>query len=206
MAKPWATPQWKKKRLEFLQDKTCEWCGSTENLAIHHNHHFNGLNEYKKLVTKTIKEHFADGKNQDEKLDLLTKTNRKVPMKHLYLCPKCGFQVYARKTLSPKYKCRTCHALTDKPKKKLSPKSQRARRRESRKLFLQSHKDVVDKAFKELKDNSNRDYLDFKDVNVLCRKCHFATEKGLVICEVCHKSYHKPKYAKCWECFKKPNG
>ena len=203
MAKPWATTQWKKKRLEFIKGRTCEWCGSTQNLAIHHNHHFNGLNEYKKLVTRTIREHFADGKNQDEKQGLSIETNQKVPMKYLYLCPKCGFRVYARKTLHPKYKCRTCRALTDSPARKLSPKSQRTKRREFRKLFLQSHKDAVDKAFKELKENSNKDYLDFKDVNVLCRKCHYATEKGLVICEVCHRSYHNPKYKKCFMCSKR---
>jgi hypothetical protein len=206
MAKPWGTPQWKKKRLEFLQGKTCEWCGSIENLAIHHNHHFYGLNEYKKLVTKVIKQHFATGKNQDEKQGLLVETHRKVQLKYLYLCPKCGFQVYARKTLHPKYKCKTCRALTDSPVRKLSPKSKRAIRREFRKSFLQSHKNVVDEAFKELKETSNKDYLDFKDVEVLCRKCHYATEKGLVICQVCHKSYHKPKYRKCWVCFKKTCG
>lgn len=203
MAKPWGTPQWKKKRLEFLQGRTCEWCSSTENLAIHHNQHFYGLREYKKLVTRAIREHFAEGKNQDEKLGLLSEANQKVQVKYLYLCPKCGFQVYARKTITPKYKCRTCRALTDSPVRKLNPKSQRAIRRIFRKSFLQSYKDLVNKTFKELKANSSRDYLDFKDVNVLCRKCHYATEKGLVICKVCHKGYHKPKYGKCWVCFKK---
>ena len=203
MAKPWTTPQWKKKRLEFIQGRTCEWCGSTENLAIHHNHHFKGLNEYKKLVTIIIRRHFGAGKNQDEKQNLMTYAQKKAKMKYLYLCPKCGYQVYARKTLHPKYRCKTCRALTDSPIMKLNPKYQRAVRRIFRKTFLQTHKKEVDKAFKELKENSNRDYLDFKDVEVLCRKCHYATEKGLVICEVCHKNYHQPKYKKCLACSQK---
>jgi ribosomal protein L37AE/L43A len=203
MAKPWETPQWKKKRLEFIQGKTCEWCGSAENLAIHHVEHFNGLQEYKKLVTRTISQHFAAGKNKDEKLDLLAEVNQKVQVRHNNLCPKCGYQVYARKTISPKYKCKKCSTEIDTPVRRLSPDTQKALRREFRKSFLQSHKDAIDKTFKELKENSNQEYLDFKNVNVLCRKCHYAKEKGLVICEVCHKSYHKPKYGKCWECFKK---
>jgi hypothetical protein len=207
MAKPWATPQWKKKRLEFLQEKTCQWCGSNENLAIHHKHHFRALNEYKKLVTKTIRKHFADGKNQDEKQRLMAQAQmrHKNKAKFLYLCPKCGFQVYARKTLHPKYRCKTCHALTDNPTRRTNPKYQRAIRRTFRKSFIRNHKEEVDKAFKELKEISNRDYLDFKDVEVLCRKCHYATEKGLIICQVCHKSYHQPKYNKCWACTQRNN-
>jgi hypothetical protein len=206
MAKPWATPQWKKKRLELIKDRSCEWCGSTDNLAIHHNHHFNALNEYKKLVTKAIREHFAEGKNQDEKQSLLAHTHQKTKMKYLYLCPKCGFQVYARKTLHPKYRCKDFRTLTCNPTSILNPKYQRAIRRIFRKSFLQSHKEEVDKVFKELKEKSNRDYLDFKDVSVLCRKCHYATEKDLVICKVCHKRYHTPKYGKCWACSKKTGG
>ena len=97
MAKPWATPQWKKKRLEFIQDKTCEWRKLAENLAIHHVEHFNGLQEYKKLLTRTISQHFAAGKNKDEKLDLLAEANQKVQVRYVNLCPKCGSQVYSPK-------------------------------------------------------------------------------------------------------------
>jgi hypothetical protein len=151
MSKPWGTQQWKKRRLEFLDGRTCDWCGSTENLAIHHNQHFEGLKEYKKLVTKVIGQYFAANKNQDEELRLLAEANQKVQPKYLHICPKCELQVYARKTISPKYKCKYCSTETDRPTRKLNPESQRTTLKEFRKLFLHSHKDIVDKAFKELK-------------------------------------------------------
>jgi len=36
MSKPWHTSDWKKKRKELIKNKKCEWCGSKENLVIHH--------------------------------------------------------------------------------------------------------------------------------------------------------------------------
>ena len=32
----WQTPEWKEKASEFVKDKKCEWCGSTESLVPHH--------------------------------------------------------------------------------------------------------------------------------------------------------------------------
>jgi len=34
--KPWQTAAWRKRRAEFIKDKSCQICGSTEHLAIHH--------------------------------------------------------------------------------------------------------------------------------------------------------------------------
>lgn len=38
---------------------------------------------------------------------------------------------------------------------------------------------------------------------MLCKRCHFALHKGLVLGKVCKKNYHKPEREKCWNCFKK---
>jgi len=206
MAKPWQTGQWKKKRSEFLKDKACEWCGSRENLAIHHIQHFKGLKEYKNIVSKMIREYSESGKNEGEKQYLLAEVNKRIHAEYSYFCPNCGYPVYARKTIVPKYKCKKCGAETEEPKKKQSSDSRLAFRREFSKLFLQRHKDEIDKMFAQAKENSNKDYMDFKNVTVLCKRCHYAKEKGLVLCKVCRKKYHRPKYGKCWECFTKTNG
>lgn len=34
--KPWALHEWKERRSELVQGKSCEWCGSKENLVAHH--------------------------------------------------------------------------------------------------------------------------------------------------------------------------
>lgn len=203
MVKPWGTAQYKKKRLAFLEGKTCEWCGSTENLEIRRAKRFNGLQEYKKILTKAINQHFASDENQMERHDLLSKAHEKVKTDYSNVCPKCGFKVYTRKTVVPKFKCQKCGWETDNPISKLSPDSQKEVRKEFRKLFLSSHKDAVDQMFNSIKENSNKEYSDFKNIHVLCRKCNYEKTKGLVICKICRKSYHKPKYEKCWKCFMK---
>jgi hypothetical protein len=37
-------------------------------------------------------------------------------------------------------------------------------------------------------------------VKVLCRRCHYATEKGLTLCKTCGRRFHYPKYEVCSEC------
>ena len=203
MAKPWETIQWKMKRSAFLKDKTCEWCGSRENLAIHHTQHFKGLKEYKSVLSMMMREHFGSGRNEVERQALQAEVNKRVHPRYSFLCPNCNYPMYARKSIAPRYKCKKCGSETDKPKKKQSLESRRAFRKEFSKLFLQRHKEEIDKMFAQAKENSNRDYMDFKNVTILCKRCHYAKEKGLVLCKVCHKNYHKPKYEKCWRCFTK---
>ena len=36
MTDTWQTQEWKEKASEFVKGKSCEWCGSTENLVPHH--------------------------------------------------------------------------------------------------------------------------------------------------------------------------
>ena len=43
--KPWITKEWKEKREEIIKNKNCEWCGSKNNLVIHHPQPTNSLTE-----------------------------------------------------------------------------------------------------------------------------------------------------------------
>jgi hypothetical protein len=43
--KPWATVEWRKKREEYIEDKQCEWCGSKNDLVIHHPQKPNSLTD-----------------------------------------------------------------------------------------------------------------------------------------------------------------
>ena len=61
----------------------------------------------------------------------------------------------------------------------------------------------MDKLCVEHMEKLNEDYLQFKDVKVLCRRCHYAYHKGLTLCPICKTRYKKPRFDMCWECFKK---
>jgi len=57
--------------------------------------------------------------------------------------------------------------------------------------------------FAPVKEAAEEEYYSFKDAIVLCMRCHYAKEKGWVLCEICRKKFHKPMYEQCWECYKK---
>lgn len=65
-----------------------------------------------------------------------------------------------------------------------------------------AHQDEITEAFQEEKTRILRDYMNLTDENavVLCNRCHYAREKGFVLCKICGKGYHKPKYMQCWSC------
>ena len=46
-----------------------------------------------------------------------------------------------------------------------------------------------------------KDYMDFKEVIILCRKCAYARLKGMVLCKACKKHYHPPKFKTCYKCY-----
>ena len=50
---------------------------------------------------------------------------------------------------------------------------------------------------------SNEKYESFEGTMILCRSCHFAWHKGLILCSKCKKRYHKRKYDYCYSCFSK---
>lgn len=48
MSKPWQLSKWRKRRAEFIEGKSCEWCGSHEGpLIIHHPQEKNTLSDEK---------------------------------------------------------------------------------------------------------------------------------------------------------------
>lgn len=50
--------------------------------------------------------------------------------------------------------------------------------------FIKSHPEFKDKAT-ELAKN---EYYSFSNIETLCKRCHFATEKGMILCNICKKS------------------
>jgi len=64
------------------------------------------------------------------------------------------------------------------------------------------HREEITVAFQAEKENIFNDYLNLTDENavVLCSRCHYARERGMVLCKICGNGYHKPKYDRCWKC------
>jgi hypothetical protein len=52
----------------------------------------------------------------------------------------------------------------------------------------------------ELPTRGHEYYMSLKDCIALCKKCHFALHKGLVLCRTCKKKYHLKQHSSCWNC------
>lgn len=56
--------------------------------------------------------------------------------------------------------------------------------------FCREHPEFRDKAL----NNAKKEYLQFNEIQTLCKRCHFAIEKGMELCPYCKKSYFRPNY------------
>lgn len=62
--------------------------------------------------------------------------------------------------------------------------------------FIRSHPEFKDKA-EELAKN---EYYSFSNIETLCKRCHFAIEKGMILCYICKKKYHPKSFDSCYDC------
>jgi transposase-like protein len=141
-------------------------------------------------------------------------------------CPFCGgtnFQ--ARKTMSPKYRCNNCKKTFDKLKQRLRKgimnkvnalKTQlkdednlnmRISGYTRHKIFGEFSGKLLPLFYQKLKLEYEKkvsqlleEYVEMKDVKVICIRCHNAVRIGLKWCKKCKKRYHKNAYEVCFEC------
>ena len=186
MPEPWRSKEWKKRRASLIQGKTCEWCGSTEDLSPHHPTRYAAYEVECQAVSQTL-------------LRKLIKKGVYTPLSK-DACPKCSsFSIYPRKILTPKYRCISCNHVFDKsvelPTGWIS--------KEDYSNFRLKHKDQIDKMVKAKRQKAYEEYTSLEGTIILCRACHLAAGRGRVLCKVCKKKYHEHAYQMCWDCFSK---
>jgi len=69
-------------------------------------------------------------------------------------------------------------------------------------LWYDNNKQLVDKEYQKYKQAASEQYLILTPATayVTCQRCHYAREKGLLLCKKCGLYYHKPKYRQCYRC------
>jgi len=211
MSKPWNTPAWRSRREEILKTRNkCEWCGSEEHLAISHDKRdFNPKREKYLVAARYFQDYFNNGQHIEELSELKKQAQVGVKLHYYDSCPTCGYgSVYSRSDKYckakkvPKFKCSRCKTEFQESIKKLKRSSAYDLRRRFFDLFNNKHGETLTQLYVEHMERLNEDYLQFKDVTVLCRRCHYAYHKGLNLCPVCKTRYKKARFEMCWECFK----
>ena len=224
-AKSWHTEEWKEKRAELLKE-SCEQCGSKEILTLQHTWHSRDYGtikretcaKYGQLINEKYK--IEDLVNEEEVIQYfntdITKEDREV-------CPKCGsFNISARKTLIPKYKCNYCKELFEAPIKKLLPifiddrKEQKKQemnavtysslsgkiyKEKCRELLFKEYEEQIEKETIITVIEENLRYISLEDTVTFCKKCAFLWDKkGMNLCPICKTRYKKIYNITCYEC------
>jgi len=75
-------------------------------------------------------------------------------------------------------------------------------REQSKRGWENDHREHIASEFEVEKNRIHEEYKNLSEdhIVVLCTRCHYARENGMVLCKKCGKNYHKPKYDQCWKC------
>lgn len=78
-----------------------------------------------------------------------------------------------------------------------------AKLQENRESFGRRYREEIEEAVRTKRQKDFEKYMSLEGVLILCKKCHLAYDKSMVLCTVCRKAHHDPKYEMCWYCFSK---
>ena len=193
--KPWETPAWKKKRVEFLIGKSCEWCGSTEApLTINHKENFYSNFERAKIAYQFMSEYFRENAHQVEKEEIKKSVMKKIPIIYTLICPDCGGRLQSRKKMKPEYRCSDCCKDVDKPAQRINKNFVHKLNKAFFHEFSALHEEEINAKFAPIQEKADQEYFDFKDVMVLCKKHNMLFTRGFRPCPVCKNGYARIGY------------
>jgi len=199
--KPWHTKEWKRRRDKILAERgVCESesCDSTENLVIHHpnsktrkmiwNEVWQGFYQWfcddysKKYPTKEDIEMYSTGVIQ-HRHDGVPKWHREI-VEH-----KNDYHTWFANTIERRY-------VMSEEFEEINSKRWHLMYDEAKEANMNKIKSLID----ELTEIENKKYMEFEDIQVLCKRCHLAHHKGMDLCPVCKKKYKKKQYKTCYDC------
>ena len=181
---------WLQRRNAFLNGKSCEWCGSSENLVVAPK---NPTPSYlARLREKTVV--FLQSKVDAGEF--------KTEMIEADFCPNCGSRSMShRKAKRPSCRCLNCRSEFDAPIHRTVSTGRLSR--EGWDVFWNKYSHEIKQLVMDERHKADDDYVRLYNCIVLCRRCHFARLRGLVLCPLCKTNYRRPNNETCWECFKK---
>lgn len=174
--KTYEKKEWKEKSRAYVKDKLCEWCGrKAGDIVI--------------VKDKEIKIYLVPHHRVKKQLGL--RVYKRLANKMFGEYFKLGKNKHEKEDLYDKARVSLVSGAEEKDIKK-----------RVRFLWDQLHRDDLNKLYDDYKYGAEQDYLDLtpEKVMILCNRCHFAREKGFIICKMCNLNYHKPQYPTCYRC------
>ncbi len=159
--------------------------------------------EQKRILKQTIKE--------------LEKKAMKNQMK---VCPSClSNNISVRKTLLPRYRCGACKNEFSTPKNRTPQRYVKAIENKKNQLKSQNYSyisispnvifgpfypiiyDDALATYKSVVQQLISNYEEMTEAVVICKRCHYAHNRGLILCEKCNENYRKPNFETCYQCY-----
>jgi len=189
--KPWALAAWRKQREKLLEGATCAWCGSAENLVVHHTHETR--NARKRIARPIIRDLIR------EKVDSGEVNSTKTVL--TFICPECNSSQEVKGSATTTCKnCRTKVKLDQVEMIEVSQPNYYIGR-EGYKQFLKQYASEIEARVKA-QSGTGLDEPEYTDLEqetvILCNRCHLALHKGMRLCPVCKQRY--TRYGSCYIC------
>lgn len=135
------------------------------------------------------------------------------------VCPSClSNNISERKTIIPPYRCGECKKEFNTPKNRTPQRYVKAIENKKSKLMSQDYSYISISpnitlgplypviyedalaTYKTVVQHLISDYEEMVGVVVVCKRCHYAHIRGLVLCEKCNENYRRPNYETCYQC------
>ena len=181
--------EWKEKRAEFLKGKTCAWCGSSENLCLHNPQAISS----------------SPGRIRSEIYGIAYEQFREIYRQKYQKFELIHTGKHRHKSHPNWHKAATLHrsepdhsGLEEQYKEVLIKDFQEGNFKKLYNEWLEENR--IKELIEEEIEKAREEYESLENVVALCRRCHFASLKGMDICPVCRKKYKSLRYETCFDC------
>ena len=184
------TKEWKEKRAEFLKGKTCAWCEVSDSLCIHTPRAFSPAQISSEIYSAAYVRFREVYREKYQKFN----------------CISTG--KHRHKSHPAWHKASTVHKTepdnTDLVEQYIEVLVEDSGEGNFKNLY---HEWLEESGIKELIEEeikrAGEEYESLTNAIALCKRCHFASLKGMNLCPVCRNKYKSLNYETCFDCLPK---
>lgn len=179
--------EWKEKRAEFLKGKTCFWCGSSDTLCIHIPRALSPAQIRSEIYSAAYARFKEIYRQEYQKFD----------------CVPTG--KHRHKSHPTWHKASTVHKTepdhTDLEEQYIEVLVEDSEEGNFKKLYNEwLEESGINALIGEEIKKADEECESLSNAVPLCKRCHFASLKGMEICPKCRSKYKSSRYETCFDC------
>jgi hypothetical protein len=181
------TKEWKEKRIEFLKGKTCGWCGTSDSLRIYTPRAFSPAQVSSEIYSAAYVRFKEVYRQKYQKFDYIPTG------KHRHKSHPAWHKV------STVHKIESDH--TDLEEQFIEVLLEDSGKGNFKKLYHDwLEENGIKEMIKEEVKKAKEEYESLTNAIVLCKRCHFASLRGMNLCPECRNKYKSINYETCFNC------